>query len=209
MKSFTTAFVLAASIAMTFSSSTAQAGINVGDYEAAGDGLLTIDTETGLEWLDWTESTNISFIDMEGEFGAGGRFEGWRHASEAEVLGLLSKPEINFTITNWGTDSSVMDDAGMSARSLFGYVGSTGSVQGSQFTYGIYTEQHAVYSHDLSSFMIPQVGSLADRTDTFLSAIRGHALVRNSSGGAVPEPTSLVCWLGLGLVGLTRRRRNQ
>ncbi len=63
--------------------SAAEAGVMIGDDAVFGAGSITIDTDTGLEWLDWTESTNRSYNDVSGQFGAGGDFEGWRHATRA------------------------------------------------------------------------------------------------------------------------------
>ena len=37
--------------------------------EGSGDGLLTFDTETLLEWLDLTETTNQSYNDVMAGFG--------------------------------------------------------------------------------------------------------------------------------------------
>ncbi len=37
----------------------------------------------------------------------------------------------------------------------------------------------------------------------------GWLIVVGPTTGVVPEPTSLFCWLGAALIGLTRRRRNQ
>lgn len=49
------------------------------------NGTTTIDTDTGLEWLDLTESTGFSFAAASAEFGVGGAFEGYRHATEADI----------------------------------------------------------------------------------------------------------------------------
>jgi len=54
------------------------------DLAAPGDGLVTRDTATALDWLDLTESAGLSFADVEA--GAGGfTADGWRYATEAEV----------------------------------------------------------------------------------------------------------------------------
>ena len=47
------------------------------------------DERTGLHWLDWTMSTNRAFSDVNGQFGAGGDFEGFRYATFAELDLLL------------------------------------------------------------------------------------------------------------------------
>ena len=53
------------------------------------NGSMTLDTGTGLEWLDLTESINRSFDNVSGQFGAGGDFAGWRHANFAIVSTLF------------------------------------------------------------------------------------------------------------------------
>lgn len=69
------------------------------DLNEIGDGLLTLDTATGLEWLDLTQTDlELSFNQMLVQLGPGGAFEGFRYATEAEVLTLL---------TNAGIDTSV------------------------------------------------------------------------------------------------------
>jgi hypothetical protein len=81
-----------------------------------GDDSVTKDTDTGLEWLDLTISTNRSWDDLVGldgssEFIFGGDFEGWRYATLAEVQTLLANhgfPYINPNfneITNQRTEN--------------------------------------------------------------------------------------------------------
>lgn len=54
------------------------------------NGMTTIDTYQNLEWLDLTESLNLSYNYVESQFGTGGAFEGWRHATGDEVALLFS-----------------------------------------------------------------------------------------------------------------------
>lgn len=61
-------------------------------------GHVTKDTETGLYWLDLTASLNRSFNDVSSQFGIGGDFEGYRYATEAELLTFWTNagiPDIN------------------------------------------------------------------------------------------------------------------
>ena len=67
----------------------AQAGLLEIDLNAPGDALVTRDTDTGLDWLDLTESTNLSFDQVEADVG-GFISDGWRHATGAEVCALLA-----------------------------------------------------------------------------------------------------------------------
>lgn len=76
-------FLLAAAI------SPAQAELVEADYLSYGDGLVTVDTETGLEWLDLTQTYNRAYVDTLEDIKAGGHLEGWRFATEQEVFTLL------------------------------------------------------------------------------------------------------------------------
>ena len=60
------------------------------------DGNITRDTRTGLEWLDLTETTNISWVELNFEYlFAGKPLEGWRVASQAEVQSLFDSAGSN------------------------------------------------------------------------------------------------------------------
>jgi len=50
-----------------------------------GPGSITRDTDTGLEWLDLTNSYNQTFVYVASQFGPGGAYEGFRHARSDEV----------------------------------------------------------------------------------------------------------------------------
>ena len=54
------------------------------------DATITVDTETGLEWLDLTETVGLSYAQVEA--GAGGFVaDGWRHATVHEVCDLFER----------------------------------------------------------------------------------------------------------------------
>lgn len=59
------------------------------DLQVPGDGLITLDTNTNLEWLDPSLTLGLSFDEVSG--GAGGWIaDGWRYATGAEVCNLFS-----------------------------------------------------------------------------------------------------------------------
>jgi hypothetical protein len=58
------------------------------DWKKPGDGLLTYDSASGLEWLDLSYTTDRSYNDIVRQLGPGGEFEGFRYASIAEITGL-------------------------------------------------------------------------------------------------------------------------
>jgi hypothetical protein len=53
-------------------------------------GTTTLDDNTGLEWLDLTETNGMSNDDVRAEFVQGGSLEGYRYASLLEVEGFLT-----------------------------------------------------------------------------------------------------------------------
>ncbi|MEO0974651.1 MAG: hypothetical protein AAFX85_16300, partial [Pseudomonadota bacterium] len=61
-------------------SSVTRAELISGDSEFGVD-TVTVDTETGLEWLDWSVTRNRSFDDISAELMAGGEFDGFRYAT--------------------------------------------------------------------------------------------------------------------------------
>jgi hypothetical protein len=69
------------------------------DWQSPGDAQLLLDTSTGLLWLDHTPTMDISYNDVTGALGTGGAFDGFRYATEAEVLHLWA--EAGISDTNW------------------------------------------------------------------------------------------------------------
>lgn len=59
------------------------------DLATEGDGLLTVDTDTGLEWLDLTETEDMTLADILAALAPGGMLEGFRFALASEVYTLL------------------------------------------------------------------------------------------------------------------------
>ena len=60
------------------------------DWKTPGDGLITRDTNSGLEWLDLTVTVGRSANDIRSQILAGGEFEGWRFANAFNVETFLS-----------------------------------------------------------------------------------------------------------------------
>jgi hypothetical protein len=61
-----------------------------GDDPRFGPGSLTVDTRTGLTWLDLPFSSDYSYLQAEAATQPGGRFAGFRHATVLEVLSLYN-----------------------------------------------------------------------------------------------------------------------
>ena len=54
------------------------------------NGSFTTDDVSGLDWLDITETVNISFNDLVIQLGSGGAYEDWNLASHSDVQTLIS-----------------------------------------------------------------------------------------------------------------------
>lgn len=57
------------------------------DWREPGDGLILVDTDTGLEWLKLSASTGLSYEQVEDNVG-GFISNGWRHGTGPEVCAL-------------------------------------------------------------------------------------------------------------------------
>ncbi|RKZ67885.1 MAG: hypothetical protein DRQ44_05080 [Gammaproteobacteria bacterium] len=72
---------------VSFNTSAALVSTN---WKTVGDNLITRDTDSGLEWLDLTETTGLSYNDVSSKFSEGEQFAGWSYASITEVRELLN-----------------------------------------------------------------------------------------------------------------------
>jgi opacity protein-like surface antigen len=75
--------LLAATIALIGMSSSASAGFVDTDWKTTGDGLASLHEETGLEWLDFTQTIGLSINGVKSLLDT--TYEGWRLPSQAEV----------------------------------------------------------------------------------------------------------------------------
>jgi hypothetical protein len=55
-----------------------------------GNNSITVDTDTGLQWLKVSLSANRTYNDVAGQFEVGGDFAGFRYAPSAEVASLFN-----------------------------------------------------------------------------------------------------------------------
>lgn len=185
-------------------------------------GTTTLDTDQNLVWLDLTESTNRSYGDVAGQFGASGDFAGYRHATLTEVATLFSNAGFALPYFNAGATPTELSAAG----ALIDLFGATFTDTGSHSGYFDYMEAmfddetanpsvglfylyidtrssspFSTPATDIGTEAIPDLFSIND-----LAPSTGHFLVRNAT--TVPEPTSLVL-LASGFIGIgiARRRR--
>ena len=196
--------------AITALTATAGATLTSSDWQNPDDGLLTIDSDTGLRWLDWSYTANRSYNDVFSELGDGGEFEGFRYATEAEMRTLYANAGAVFIPPIDGFDPGNIP-ALLLLSDLFGhtYAGGAEAIYGLE---GNASEQQSALgdwpgsgtSHHMASAFNEGSGQIAVRwlnmNDESAADFLGHALVM------VPAPGTIV--LGaLGSLGLIRRRR--
>lgn len=198
------------------------------DWQTSGDNLLTIDSISGLSWLDLSESNGMSYNEVLSQLGEGGIFEGFRYATTNEVIELWSS---NFGVDLYVGRSSFESgsiDAGIEVAVSFlgdtiaghpyfsgtGVTGLTSSISeslGYPYYCGALPEVNcrdvigAYYDPDFNNaYQTPgHTHEHIDSTDPYF----GSYLVKDVA--EVPLPAAI--WLfgsGLiGLVGLARRKK--
>lgn len=64
-------------------------------------GDITVDSATGLQWLDLSESVGRSYQDITTQFGTGGDFEGYRYATRDETMQLFTNAGISGVVNGY------------------------------------------------------------------------------------------------------------
>lgn len=205
-----TAFAVASVVALTTPFASAQ--ITEQDDPVFGLGSLTRDAAQNLDFLDVTFSTNRSFDDVSSQFGVGGDFEGWRYATEQEVLGLLNNWGFSPNLEPFGPDvtSASVFSNGMSQdiRALVELLGVTidNTLEDSIATFGATSSfgtggrRRGIFINATPDGQPDEVRGTSIRNDR-VSSLQGHYLVR-----AVPAPGAFALFAGAGLVASRRRR---
>jgi hypothetical protein len=182
------------------------ASLVVTDWQTSGDGLLTLDTDTQLLWLDWTQGTSMSVNQVMAQLGAGGSFEGFRYATVAEVHAFFSNAGIpnvpGITAANLVPVQNLLAIVGVTApANSFGPSSSAWTADSSSGNriQGVLQDRN----DDLGQ---ATTNGIIGFDDDFAASTWGHALV-----SVVPEPGTgvllLLGMLGLAVAGRRRPRR--
>lgn len=167
---------------------------------------ITRDPNTGFDWLDLTATSNRTFGDLIGldgtnEFGPGGDFEGFRHATRLEVTGWINGPQQPSLFIHFGMGSTFAFIAGygivrdfQSRLGCFGACGTWGYSRGicvanDDPTDDVFIETEAFPSQGFSfgSLGVADFDAFTLRPENQTGPIQtGHYLIRNSPA---PVPT--------------------
>lgn len=157
----------------------------------------------GLEWLPVTDSTDLSFAEVQTEFQSGGAFEGFRHATLTEVSNLA---------TTFGFDSGLSEEANSAAVQALQaaldttFVSAGGTLQFSTLGYlddgSRYDIVLQLPDPDVVETFRGSIFTFATGGFDPASPLVGHYLVR-----VVPEPSTAALVAGLVVASLLLKRR--
>jgi len=196
---------------------------NLASAALIDNGTFVTDTNTGLDWLDLTQTVNTDYSVVESQMGAGGQFEGWTLASYDQVITFLGNAGGNgvYDGTNDTHDiSSAHYDSGWNTENngvvapLLDMWGNFSIDPQDHSAHFIFNEQN-IFGHYTMAYLFDTSKSSWGLTSDLMEIVTtwsgvastqvGAALVRPS---AVPLPAAV--WLFgaglLSLLGLARKR---
>jgi hypothetical protein len=185
-------------------------------HHVYGSDSLTRDPATGLDWLDWSLTTDRAVSEVATQLGPGGEFAGFRYATKEEVITLYH--HAGFTALDAFSVGTPADfDAAANFVGLFGLTREFHNSQVDLFQSRAFLGPG---SYPLPSFHVEVLVWYDQRGETGFagangglvdpvgigdgpSEMTGHALVR-----AVPEPSGpvLLLWATFGLLHSMRAR---
>jgi hypothetical protein len=180
------------------------------DDPALGPGSITRDPISGLDWLDWSLSTNRSVSQVIVQTGVGGPFEGFRYATASEVIDLFLHAGFS-EVDPYPGPKAIDYGAAVELVSLLGVTNTSSSTTQSRALLGPGNYALPGYTVEVLTYYNPTaLTGAAGANGGFVGPVgvsqnanpsRGHALVRE-----VPEPTTAVYLLAAALcLALWRR----
>jgi hypothetical protein len=194
------------------------------DLNITGDGLLTFDDRTGLEWMDAPLSLNRSYNDLVGldgsdEFAIGGDFEGFRLASTDEVMSLFVDT-LGILLTDFAQWAPSSYDKVLSLQSFMGVTSGGDLAEIRSITSDVFSDNGIDYhwqsfaricQNNTNAVCQNDINTANANVDgTFISDVRsssttGSWLVRQGVT-SVPEP-SILALFSIGLAGIIVLRK--
>jgi MYXO-CTERM domain-containing protein len=186
----------------------AQAGFTKTDWNAVGDNLVTVDSSTGLEWLNLTATDNKSVSMVQEQMST--IYAGWRLPTNAEVVAMMSNmfnvpsSSLEFNTMTARSPSQLNSGANYFAKMMSNGASTTANHLGFYYdednvlrVTGVYLNDYGTYSFivGLESADVYNYNS----TLTGISNVGGVFLVKDSVS---IEPEPVPSPLGLGLLGL-------
>jgi len=196
-------------VCLTVASFSVSAAIISVDWQAGGDNLITRDTISKLDWLDLTETSQMTYSTVFAALAEGGQFDGWRYATSEEVITLWDQFGVDLSNpSSWY--SSTVDSGITMATGLLGDILAPGrdigvyGIAGSPSSAGFMDNMGAWYIQDEPGLY--QNLSFVSQIEPTFEGYYGSYLVKTS---VVPVPAAV--WLFgsglLGLVGVARRKK--
>jgi hypothetical protein len=127
------------------------------NYKNNSDGLATLDTSTGLEWLDLTETDNMSISQVESLLGS--TFSGWRLPTSDEVTQLMAKYQHQdfYNAMLSGSTVNITNNIPQytAAKSFADFFGMTGSGGGFNYSYGFLRHNGGIVLSGSAPYITP------------------------------------------------------
>jgi hypothetical protein len=93
-----------------------------------GPNSITVDTSTGLGWLNVSKADGLSYQQVHSETQSGGMFSGFRLATVPEVLHLYSSAGLSASA--YGDTSHYYPASSPAIQAFFSLLGTTGTING-------------------------------------------------------------------------------
>ena len=211
-------FILISLALLGISISSVNAALMSADDAVFGIGSITRDTASGLEWLDLTKSSGISYSYVSTRLGSGQEFDGWRYAASTDVETFFNNAGGTGPYTGaYGSHQNWM----VPLLALWGenanFGGSGNGDSGGTRSLAILSDSagpgfrwltNIFYLDDLIRPSYAKIfnDSISEAYDQHNI---GHALIRDAPLSTVPIPATI--WLFgpalIGLVGFSKRKK--